>query len=95
MLSVQAGVAKYPVTCALIGKLLDYCESLFNSFWSYGCDLFDYLKYPVDSYIAISLIYILIHTGLIATDWGGTAIELWSSPDSLANCGVNIAIIFV
>ena len=26
--------------------------------------------------------------GLIATDWGGTAIELWSSPDSLAKCGV-------
>ena len=27
-------------------------------------------------------------TGLIATDWGGTAIELWSSPDALAKCGV-------
>ena len=30
----------------------------------------------------------LPHTGLIATDWGGTAIELWSSPDALAKCGV-------
>ena len=30
-----------------------------------------------------------MYVGLIATDWGGTAIELWSSPDSLAKCGVN------
>lgn len=30
-----------------------------------------------------------MYIGLIATDWGGTAIELWSSPDSLAKCGTN------
>ena len=28
------------------------------------------------------------HTGLIDTDWGGTPVESWSSPDSLAKCGV-------
>ncbi|EDO41559.1 predicted protein, partial [Nematostella vectensis] len=41
--------------------------------WFYGKNLFDRLQYPI---------------GLISTTWGGTAIEEWSSPDSLAKCGI-------
>ena len=26
--------------------------------------------------------------GLVATDWGGTCAEAWSSPDALAKCGL-------
>ena len=26
--------------------------------------------------------------GLISTDWGGTPVEAWSSPDALKTCGV-------
>lgn len=42
--------------------------------WFFGRDLYDYLKYPV---------------GLVDTDWGGTPIESWSSPDALAKCNPN------
>ena len=28
--------------------------------------------------------------GLIDTDWGGTPVEAWSSPDALAKCGVKM-----
>ena len=30
----------------------------------------------------------LSHAGLVDTDWGGTPVESWSSPDALAKCGV-------
>ncbi|XP_046843511.1 sialate O-acetylesterase-like isoform X2 [Xenia sp. Carnegie-2017] len=40
--------------------------------WYYGVQLYEELKYPI---------------GLIATSWGGTPIEAWSSPDALAQCG--------
>ncbi|XP_006811394.1 sialate O-acetylesterase-like [Saccoglossus kowalevskii] len=39
--------------------------------WFYGRNLYDHLKYPI---------------GLIASSWGGTPIEAWSSPDSLKAC---------
>ena len=40
----------------------------------YGRRLFDLYKIPI---------------GLIATDWGGTCVEAWSSPDALAKCGLS------
>ncbi|XP_050394697.1 sialate O-acetylesterase isoform X1 [Patella vulgata] len=39
----------------------------------YGKDLYQKLKYPI---------------GLVASDWGGTAIEVWSSPDALKKCQI-------
>lgn len=39
--------------------------------WLYGKYLYQKLLYPI---------------GLIDTDWGGTPIEAWSSPDALAQC---------
>ncbi len=39
--------------------------------WFWGRDLYNYLKYPI---------------GLVDTDWGGTRVEAWSSPDALAKC---------
>ena len=39
--------------------------------WFYGRDIFQELQYPI---------------GLIATDWGGTPDEAWSSPAALAKC---------
>lgn len=41
--------------------------------WFYGKNLYDQLKRPI---------------GLIATDWGGTPIEAWSSPDALQKCNI-------
>ena len=41
--------------------------------WLYGKNLYKKLKYPI---------------GLVASDWGGTAVEVWSSLDSLRRCGV-------
>lgn len=41
--------------------------------WFYGKNLYDQLKRPI---------------GLIATDWGGTPIEAWSSPDALQQCNI-------
>ncbi|XP_022084099.1 sialate O-acetylesterase-like isoform X2 [Acanthaster planci] len=40
--------------------------------WFFGRDLYDTLQYPI---------------GLISTNWGGTPIEAWSSPDVLKTCG--------
>jgi len=42
--------------------------------WLYGKYLSQHLNYPL---------------GLIETNWGGTAIEAWSSPDALAVCDAN------
>jgi len=42
--------------------------------WFFGRNLYDSLKYPI---------------GLVATDWGGTPVEAWSSPDALKKCGMN------
>ena len=33
--------------------------------------MYEYLGYPI---------------GLVATDWSGTSVEAWSSPDALAKC---------
>lgn len=41
--------------------------------WLYGKLLFEELGYPI---------------GLIDTNWGGTPVEAWSSPDALAKCGL-------
>lgn len=41
--------------------------------WFYGKNLYDRFKRPV---------------GLIATDWGGTPVESWSSPDALRKCNI-------
>ncbi|ESO84170.1 hypothetical protein LOTGIDRAFT_177595 [Lottia gigantea] len=41
--------------------------------WLYGKYLYQTLKRPI---------------GLIASDWGGTAVETWSSPDALKSCGI-------
>ena len=42
--------------------------------WFFGRNLYDNLKYPI---------------GLVATDWGGTPVEAWSSPDALKKCGMD------
>jgi hypothetical protein len=42
--------------------------------WYYGIQLYEELRYPI---------------GLVATTWGGTPVEAWSSPDALATCGIN------
>ena len=42
--------------------------------WYYAVQLHKELRYPI---------------GLVATAWGGTPIEVWSSPDALAACGIN------
>lgn len=39
----------------------------------YGRRLYDEYRIPI---------------GLIATYWGGTCVEAWSSPDALNNCGL-------
>ncbi len=39
--------------------------------WFFGRDLYENLQYPI---------------GLISSNWGGTPIEDWSSPDVLKNC---------
>ena len=39
--------------------------------WFFGRDIYDHVKYPI---------------GLVDTDWGGTPVESWSSPDALAKC---------
>ncbi|XP_038069722.1 sialate O-acetylesterase-like [Patiria miniata] len=48
---------------------------IFNYFsalcWFFGRDLYDSMQYPI---------------GLISTNWGGTPIEDWSSPDVLKKC---------
>ena len=41
--------------------------------WFYGKNIYDRYKSPL---------------GLIATDWGGTPVEAWSSPDSLRQCNI-------
>ena len=41
----------------------------------YGRRLYDLYKIPI---------------GLVATYWGGTCAEAWSSPDSLAKCGLQV-----
>ncbi|XP_027046270.1 sialate O-acetylesterase-like [Pocillopora damicornis] len=41
--------------------------------WFYGKNLYDQFKRPL---------------GLVATDWGGTPVEAWSSPDALRKCNV-------
>ncbi|KAM5245698.1 sialate O-acetylesterase [Ctenodactylus gundi] len=41
--------------------------------WLFGRYLYDTLKYPI---------------GLISATWGGTPIEVWSSPRSLKACGI-------
>lgn len=44
--------------------------------WEYGRHIYDELQYPV---------------GLIATTWGGTPVEAWSSPDALSKCNTTQA----
>jgi len=41
--------------------------------WFYGKNIYDQYKKPI---------------GLVATDWGGTPVEAWSSPDSLHRCNI-------
>lgn len=41
--------------------------------WLYGKYIYQKLNYPI---------------GLVASSWGGTAIELWSSPDALKLCNI-------
>ncbi|KAK3746757.1 hypothetical protein QZH41_013585, partial [Actinostola sp. cb2023] len=41
--------------------------------WFYAKNLYDKYKHPL---------------GMIATDWGGTPVEAWSSPDALATCNI-------
>lgn len=41
--------------------------------WFYGRNIYDFVQYPI---------------GLVDTDWGGTPVEAWSSPDALAKCGI-------
>ncbi|CAG5130233.1 unnamed protein product, partial [Candidula unifasciata] len=41
--------------------------------WLFGKNIHKELGYPI---------------GLVATDWGGTPVEAWSSPEALAECGV-------
>ena len=41
--------------------------------WVFGRDMYEYLGYPI---------------GLVDTDWGGTPVEAWSSPDALAKCDI-------
>ena len=41
--------------------------------WFYGKNIYDQYKKPI---------------GLIATDWGGTPVESWSSPDALRQCNI-------
>ncbi|XP_022291611.2 sialate O-acetylesterase-like [Crassostrea virginica] len=41
--------------------------------WLYGKYIYQKLNYPI---------------GLVASSWGGTAIELWSSPDALKRCNI-------
>ncbi|XP_030831013.1 sialate O-acetylesterase [Strongylocentrotus purpuratus] len=41
--------------------------------WFYGVNLYNHLKYPI---------------GLVSSNWGGTPVEDWSSPDVLAKCNV-------
>ena len=41
--------------------------------WIYGMKIQEALGYPI---------------GLIASDWGGTPIEAWSSPDALKKCNM-------
>ena len=51
------------------------CKGTIGTFsavcWLYGRDLYDAYSVPI---------------GLISSDWGGTAIDKWSSPDALAKC---------
>uniref|UniRef100_A0A0B7A1T8 Sialate O-acetylesterase domain-containing protein n=1 Tax=Arion vulgaris TaxID=1028688 RepID=A0A0B7A1T8_9EUPU len=42
--------------------------------WLYGKAIHKALGYPI---------------GLVATDWGGTPVEAWSSPEALAKCGIH------
>ncbi|XP_054748456.2 sialate O-acetylesterase-like [Lytechinus pictus] len=42
--------------------------------WFYGVNLYNHLRYPI---------------GLISSNWGGTPVEAWSSPDVLAKCHVD------
>lgn len=39
--------------------------------WYYGRSMYDYLKVPV---------------GLVSSNWGGTYVQAWSSPDALKQC---------
>ncbi|XP_028397803.1 sialate O-acetylesterase-like [Dendronephthya gigantea] len=41
--------------------------------WYYGVQLYKELGYPI---------------GLVASTWGGTPVEAWSSPEALATCGI-------
>ncbi|XP_035680030.1 sialate O-acetylesterase-like [Branchiostoma floridae] len=41
--------------------------------WFYGRDLYNHLGYPI---------------GLVATSWGGTPVEAWSSPTVLEKCNI-------
>lgn len=41
--------------------------------WFYGKNVYDHFKRPI---------------GLIATYWGGTPVEAWSSPDALQKCNI-------
>ena len=41
--------------------------------WMYGRRLYEQYRVPI---------------GLIASYWGGTCIEAWSSPDALRKCGL-------
>jgi len=42
--------------------------------WYYGRDLYDSLQVPL---------------GLMSTNWGGTPVQAWSSPQALAECSAN------
>eukprot|EP01084_Bolivina_argentea_P283285 485111_1 len=44
--------------------------------WFFGRDIYEFKKYPI---------------GLIGTDYGGTPVRFWSSPDALAKCNESVS----
>lgn len=50
--------------------------------WLFGRDLQDSLKQLTGAVVPI---------GLVSTNWGGTPVQYWSSPDALAKCNQSLA----
>ncbi len=65
---------KYVVFVATLGKGQSAFKFFSAACYLYGRHIYETLGYPI---------------GLIATDWGGTPVEAWSSPDALKQCGIN------
>ena len=52
-------------------KFSEFLENMSALCWIYGRKLYDYKGVPL---------------GLVASSWGGTRVEAWSSPEALAEC---------